>query len=436
MNAIDNRITYSLLCNKILLQYLDAKDKTEFSSTCKFIFQKCSRFRLSVYKFNLCDFVYYTNSIYSWIRSPEEIYNEQLEYINKIINIYRPHLLSLTCIKNANYFILEYFSIQFDCLRSLFLNEFCIPQQTFKNVIDNLPNLHELVLIEIGVALELNNFSPTELKFPKYLTKFTMQYCYQFNCNHTDPVYLTLSGASLENTNRYNFEISNINISRIKYLSWANDYERGINTLNELLANNHKMEKLEVFLDRLNPSSLLLISNNRNLNTLVLSAIENTVLKSYHFPKLPFVKRIELKDVFAPGMESIGLFLRNCPNLEELKFGFYTDNADILLKIIKNFKNLKKLSITHMCLDLLLSAPFPETTVEHLEFTTRDPFRTVFSVFNNLKHLKSVSLNGLFPLYNNYDYTNQLFDGYYYWREIRYSNSVKFWKTKQKLKIL
>jgi hypothetical protein len=318
--------------------------------------------------------------------------------------------------------------MQFIYLRSLYLKEFYIPRQTFKNVLENLDNLYELVLVKIGVSLESNTPTTTELRFPKYLTKFSMQYCYQFNCNYKDPVYTTLSGASLKDEDCYNLEISDTNIHRVKYLSWINSYERGISTLNELLTNNHELEEIEVLLDRVNHSSFSLISNNINLNRLALFSIEYVELKSFYFPKLPYIKRIELKDAYASSLGTVNHLLRNCPNLQELKLGSYTNDNLILLKIIRNLKSLKKLSITNMHWDSLLLVPFPESTIEHLELTTQGPFRAGLSVFNNLKHLKSVSISGLPSCYMDYYYTIQLFDGYSYWREIRYSNSIQFWK--------
>jgi hypothetical protein len=426
MNTSDNNNVYKVLCTKLLLQYLNSKDKKEFSSSCKFIYQKCTKFRLSVYESNFSEFIEYVDIIKKKLNSTEQTDNNELDYINNIITEYKPHLKSLVCLENPNYYILKYFSMDLDSLVSFHLSKLCIPMITFKKIVKNLPNLQVLVLSNIGIALKENGHTSTKFKFPKHLTKLTITTCYQFNCDSISPA--SMGKVNNNYRNGRNLDISNFKINTLKYLNWFSGYKESADSLNELLANNDRLETLEVHLGRLNAISLSIISNNRNLTNLIIFSLRYLLLKYSSFPKLRYIKSLELKSVVISGYESVNRLFENCPNLEEIKYNMMWGNELGLHVNLYRFKKLKKLSIIHNDIVFLLSVPFPDSPVEHLEFTSRTPFRVGFSLFNNLKYLKRITITGLTPNSMNHDYTNQMLDSNHKWTEIKYSDSVQFWK--------
>ncbi|KXN70956.1 hypothetical protein CONCODRAFT_170263 [Conidiobolus coronatus NRRL 28638] len=426
MSNLNNNFVYKLFCSKLLLQYLDDKDKREFSSSCKFIYQNCTKFRLSIYKSEFTEYTDYTSIINLQFESTEQTDDIQLDYINQIITEYKPHLLFLICVKYHNYSILEYFSIHLNSLSSLNLSTMCIPMKSFNNIIKNLPNLQVLALSSIGIGLEEKDLNSTKFEFPKYFKKLTLTYCYQFNCDSSDPV--NMGRVTMNYKNGRNLDISNFTINTLKCLNWVSGYKNGIITLNELLTNNVKLKTLEVHLDRLNANSLSIISNCKNLAKLIIHSSRGIPVVNSSFPKLPFIKSLELKTVTVSGIDSVNQLFQKIPNLEEIKFHEYWRYEYGLHQNMYRFKNLKKLSIVSQNLDFLLSIPLPNSAVEHLEFTCSAPFSVSFSIFNNLKYLKRISINGLSPESMRYDYNDQLLDSNYKWREIKYSNSVQFWK--------
>jgi hypothetical protein len=428
MSNFDNKSVYSLLCSKLVLKYLDTNDKLEFSSSCEYIYQKCTKFRLSVYEFRSYELAEYTSIINTQVESTEQTYNHRLEHIGKIVNRYKPHLMYLNCRDNDGYYILEHFPTKFNCLKSLNMLDNRIPQKSFKNIIKNLPNLQILILRTVGIELEENNLASSEFEFPKYLKKLTVSNCYQFDCNSKDPVNMGVDRVIEANSNNFNLDMSNIVINTVKNLSWSSHFRGSISTLNRLLINNTDLETLKIDLDRLNSYSLSIISKNRNLIKLVISFYSGMRPDSRILPKLPFIKSIELVDISKRQIKYASQILQICPNLEELKYCLFTENRTILHPNIKNYRNLKKLSIFHSNIDLILSIPFPYSTIEHLEFTISTPFKIEFSIFNRLKHLKRISINWVSRESMSYSYGSQSFDSSCNWKEIKYFNSVQFWK--------
>ncbi|KXN70962.1 hypothetical protein CONCODRAFT_70209 [Conidiobolus coronatus NRRL 28638] len=428
MDTLDNKNVYKLLCSKLLLQYLDIKGIREFSSSCKFIYQKCTKFRLSRYIFKFSEFDEYTSIINRKFKSKEQVYSLQLDYINKIIVRHKPHLLYLSFGRITNYYIFEYFSMNFNYLRSLNFLESRIHIKSFKNIIENLPNLQVLALHNVGIGLEENNPASTKFEFPKYLKNLKMSGCYQFNCDSNDHIAMGEDRLISVDIDSFNLDISNITINTIKSLTWDSRYSGGINSLNQLLTNNAELETLEINSDKLVSDTLSIISKNRNLTKLIVYSYITMPLNNSFSHKLLFIKIIEIPVVLDQSIEYVNQLLQNCPNLEELKYRIVTIENVMYLNM-QDSKKLKKLSISHSNIYLLLSVPFPVSTIEYLEFNLSVPFKIKLSMFNNLKHLKRININGTSPEYTNYDYNNQLFDGSYYWREIKYYNSVQFWKV-------
>jgi hypothetical protein len=300
-----------------------------------------------------------------------------------------------------------------------------IPQKIFKAIIENLPNLYELNL-SIGVLLGGNDTKLVELKFPARLEKLIWN-CYQLNCDFDDPSNILPNETPLSNNNRYNLDISNYNIYNIKNLSWYSNYKSNINTLNVLLAKNHKLEVLVVNLDKLNFNSPTIISNNRNLTRLFIICMDNLVLNNSPFPKLLFIRKIELSIISEQRFESINQLLKSCSNLEEVHCYLQPDYSYIFQNILQ-LKNLKRLKICTLTLQYLLSAPFPNSNIEHLEFDIHAPFTGNLRLFGNLKQLKSVKFTGLHKIIKSYYDKSKLFFDHTNWREIEYSNSFQYWK--------
>ncbi|KXN70980.1 hypothetical protein CONCODRAFT_70220 [Conidiobolus coronatus NRRL 28638] len=432
MITVDNKIVYNLFCNKLLLQYLDNKERSEFSSTCKFIFQSCTRFRLSSYRVNSLDFEKSIKDKNVMVKSFKNMCNDQIDYTNIIVTKYKPYIESLVCRYNKNCYVLEHLSISFNYLRSLLLFNMQISKKNFINIIENLPNLYNLLLHQIGINLGKNEQKLVQLKFPNYLKKLVMEHCYQLNRDFEDCNSKESKEVSPYTSNRYSLDMSNLSINSIKHLVWNSNYDGNENSLNELLVNNQKLEKLQLLLNESNFKSLSLISSNRNLTRLIISTIRDISLNSIHIPQLSFIKSIEVIAIFGIEVESINPLLQNCPNLEELKCMLTVGCGNTLCEIIKSNVNLKRLSISLLSSDTLLSTPFPDSSIEHLEFTYPGRFKGNFSALANLKQLKSIKLIGGLKPSKIYDLKSQLHPNGACWRVIEYSNSILYWKIIQK----
>jgi hypothetical protein len=429
MNSIDNKIIYNLFCNNILLQYLEICDKTELSLACKFIFKKCTIFRLSNFSIDSNEFGNSAKHTNVETKLLKDIFDDQIEHANAAIIKYKPHILSLEFINNDKYYILEHLSKNFSYLGSLRLVNMCIPQKNFKNIIENLPNLYNLLLSQIGIALRKHEQKLVKFEFPKRLKKLTMESCYQFNFGSEYSASIGFNQNLTSNSCRNSLDITKFSINSIKHLVWASNYKGNIEVLNALLVNNHKLEKLKLSLNPLNFNSLSLISNSRYLTKMTISAVRDIALNSNYIPKLPFIKYIECI-IFAFGAESVNMLLQSCPNLEELRC-FLTsgpENGNIIRQVIKTNKNLKRLSINDLALEFLLSIPFPESNIEHLEFVYSGHYTGNFNALCNLKKLKSIKITRGSKPSKDYDLKSQLFSNVSCWKEIEYSNSIQFWK--------
>jgi hypothetical protein len=434
MNTLNKKAVYSLLCNRILLKYLDNKDRTKFSSTCKFIFQSCTRFRLSTYNVKSTYFERITKR--KSIKSRENAYNDQIKYANTIITKYKPHLISLVWIRDEYFYILEHcyilehFSYHFGYLRSLHLEKMRIPQKKFKNIIENLPYLCNLVLSQIGIALRKNDQNLVKIEFSVYLKKLKMVMCYQFNCDSEESISVESNYTSFSTINYNCLNMSNYYIKNIRSLLWSSTYRGEIAILNELLVNNQKLEKLQLYTNESYFDPFSIISDNRYLTKLILYNISYKALNENYIPKLPFIKSIEIV-ISDSDVKFANLLFQNCPNLEELYCFFPSrrNNGNTVCHIIKSNKNLKKLIISDNYLDELLSIPFPSSNIEYLEF--RYPFLYTGSLkaLENLKRLKSIKFHERSKPSMDYDLKNQLFSEGACWREIEYSNSIIYWKV-------
>jgi hypothetical protein len=433
MNNIESKIVYNLFCSKILLQYLDSEERSEFSSTCKYIFQGCARFRLSNYRVNSLDFEKTNKDVNTKVKSRENIYNSEMVYTKNIVAKYKPHISSLTCEFNKNYYILEHLVNNFNYLRSLYLFNMRISNKNFKNIIENLSSLCNLLLHQIGIEIGKNDKKLVQLKVPNHLKKLVIEHCYQINRDIEDSKSKEPNEVSRYTSNRYSLDMSNLSINGIKHLVWNNNYEGNENSLNKLLVDNQKLEKLQLLLNESNFNSLSLISSNRNLTRLTISTVHDIALNSIYIPQLSFIRSIELIAIFGFDHESVNPLLQNCPNLEELRCMLTLGCGNAMYEIIKSNKNLKKLCISLLSSDTLLSIPFPDSNIEHLEFSYPGRFKGSFSALANLKQLKSIKLNGGLTPSKVCDLKNQLHPDGTFWRVIEYPKSIIYWKIMQNL---
>ncbi|KXN70954.1 hypothetical protein CONCODRAFT_17227 [Conidiobolus coronatus NRRL 28638] len=430
MSKIDQKLIYNLLCSTDILKYLNICDKTELSSSCKYIYEKCSIIRLENFKFGLMELLeynYITQKEHYW---GHEKYKFKPEYFNTIINKHKDRLLCLTY-SVRDYFIIEYFSLKFTNLKSLCLDYIILPKTTLKGIIKNLPNLRTLLLCGIIAGYSKNDIQVADFKFSKHLKELTWINCTQFELDSTD--YLSINqhgfGSDFENENTLDLSLNSVNT--LEYLDWQRLNDDNIQLFNETIFNNPRLTNLKADLICLNSNSFNLISRSPNLTKLTISMYgESVELDSSILCKLPNIKTLELYTTLENVLDSIDLLVSSCPNLEELKLPYYEEFEHNINDILKNFANLKILSINvYSVFPSTLGSILPESNLEKLEIYSIDPLKFDFNTFINMKKLKYINNTHKDYNYNEYDEISE-YENLKGWRVISYPESTQYWKTK------
>jgi hypothetical protein len=431
MNKIDNKIIFSIICNKELFQYLNNSDKASLSSTCKYIYNTSSRLRLSRLNFNIADLASFTQIIDYNNRSQNEIAKNQFEYLDNLIKKYRNYLLKLSTFQNANYYILEYFSIQFNVLTQLCLKSIIIPRETFKKMVENLHMLRELYISDLILSYPKND-PLTKIRFSKYLNKLTWFNVVNFEAHVKDPYQLSM----LKHHNRFNhFSIidNSVNsISSLKFLDWQCDHQNGIPMLIEILINNSNLISLYLSSSSLNSRIISLISTKKSLSILSISHMCNVNLLSFlKFVKLQFIKEIDIHSIQPNFNTTCNKLIDSCPNLEILRYSPLPGLESHLFKIISNLGKLKVLYIYLQYINKyskLLKTKFPSSNLEHIIILSSHPLTVDPNIFTRSKGLKSIKILFYPHQSQNFDANKAHYDSFSNWRVIYYPSSVYCWK--------
>ncbi|KXN70971.1 hypothetical protein CONCODRAFT_17238 [Conidiobolus coronatus NRRL 28638] len=388
MDKIDRAFLVNVFCNRDLIQYLSNKDKCELSSACKQFYQSYTKWRLQSYTFTTFKLIQLANILELGDNSENGVYNSQLITLNTIIDKHKKHILQLTSVHNINYFIVEYFSINFTYLTKLRLYQIALPMDSLQNIFKNLPKLRSLTLERVMLAYCKLEDQDNEIQLPKLLTSFNYDNCRQFVCDIKEPADL-YQNASSQFNNLPNMRFDCSSIGMLKSLSWVNRSQNDTSIINQLLANNFQLEKFEAPLQCLNSNSLSLIANNQNLNTFSLSNNLTAVNFTYYkFINLPYIKAINLQ------IEKLKLF---CIKLEYESRTF-------------------------------LSQPLPESSLECLQLQVLDPYDVNFQAFVNLKNLKTVKITLRSNILPNHDSLKSYYAGFKGWRLLLNQSTINLWK--------
>jgi hypothetical protein len=425
---IEIKTAYNILSNSDIIQYLYTNDKIELSSTCKYIYKKLTRFRLEKFRFNSKDFQNYIENTQKGIYFSDNSYELVLSYYDEIVGIYKNHLLSLT-FECVDFLLLNYFSLKFTNLTSLWLHNIILPKTNLINIIENGNYLTHLTLwgIEAGYC-KVDKINPC-IKFSKYLRGLLWENCKQFEVDSTDLISFKKHGYASRFSNSSILDISLNMVDTLKSLDWYQFDPSGSQLLNETIVNNQRLSHLSISLYTLNLINLNYLSSNSVLTKLTIydygKEIEINQSRLINFPN---IKVLEIPDFFQVLAPSVNLIIESFPNLEKLKMFYINDCDDYFINYVKKLKNLKTLT-------LVMVKRFPpflynmefESNLEHIEILTYKPIIIYFSKIINMQKLKLITnsctksnregWNGI-PTYKD-------LKG---WRAVKYHRSIKYWK--------
>ncbi|KXN70973.1 hypothetical protein CONCODRAFT_6421 [Conidiobolus coronatus NRRL 28638] len=336
-----------------------------------------------------------------------EDYELKLEYFDTIINRYKNQLQSLTY-GGWDYFLIEYFSIKFNNLNSLFLDYTIIPKIVLKNIINNLPNLHSLSLSNIIAAYSKNDPQIDDFKYSKSLKKLIWSSSSQFELDSTD--YLSMKRhrhtPRFENLGILDLSLNLVNT--LKHLNWYPLATDDRQLFNKIIAKNSGLISLATTLNSFNSESFNYISSNLNLKKLSISfSGDPVILNQSQLPKFPNIKTLEFYHRFGNNTRSIDLLIESCSNLEELKLSYFADFDKYIIRYFKNLKSLKVLTINSNDYTLsILDSILPESNLEQMTIESNYPVK--------LLHKDEVP-----------DY-QELKD----WRMVSHHMSTHYWKIK------
>jgi hypothetical protein len=428
MDKIDSKIVYDLFCNKDLLNYLNTNEKEELTSACKFIYKKSNRFRLEKLHFASADLNKFITSIKDRSLSQQEVFALAAEYIENIIDKYKPYLSNLSCSGYDNNFA-EIFAKEFVNLNSLVFDCITITNKNFINIINNLPHLNSLTLWNIMLAYSKKDEKLDRLNFSRKLHNLEWMYCYQFECDVEGPMNINNYRESLPLSNFTFMDVLLDTITSLKSLTWYNTDEKGIEILSTLVANNKKLSKLSAPLQTLNAQTFKNISNSINLKKLILLYAEDEIrLTIDQLVDLPHIKTLEIHFSYGEYIQALAPLIQSCANLEELRYFAFPRCETNLLNHISSLPKLKRLFInTTRHIPTFLSSTLPESSIEHLELRSYYPIAINFDFFNNWKKLKYIKNVLVIPILEDLEYSSgseDLKD----WRMFNYSNSIQYWK--------
>jgi hypothetical protein len=428
MDKIDRKIVYNLLINNDILKYFNTDEKREFSSCCRFIYEKCSGVRLKNLIFGDEEFQAYINNTQKGLYWGHANYELKLDYFDNIFNIYKNRLQSLTY-GGWDYFLIEYFSQKFTNLNSLFLEYIIVPKTTLKSVINNLPNLCSLSLSNIIVAYSKSD-QFADFKFSKNLNGLKWGSCSQFELDSTD--YLSMKQhkhtPKFENMNALDLSWDLVNT--LKHLDWHSLAADDIQLFNRIIARNPGLISLTATLSSFNSESFDIISSNLNLKKLSVSLSGYPVtLNRSQLPKLPNIKTLEFYQIVGDNMRSIDLLVESCLNLKKLKLGYFADSDKYITRYFKILKNLKVLTIDSNDYKLsFLEYIIPESSLEQLIIKSNYPIKFNFKNFINLKSFRCINnVHKPYKIYHNKDEVPD-YEELKGWRMIAHNISTHYWK--------
>jgi hypothetical protein len=430
MTKIDKNLIYNLLCGKDILKYLCVKEKSELSSSCKYIYNKCSIIRLQNLDFGVIHYQSYIYNTQKGVYWGQDNYQLKLDYFKDMVDKYKEKLLSLNY-GYSDYFLIEHFSLKFKNLTSFCLYYITIPIFNLKNIIKNLENLHTLSFIGLIVPYSKNDYQVDDFKFSKCLKELTWGYCSQFELDNTDYLSINRHSRTPVYTNESILDISLSMVTTLKYLEWRIDAPGENQLFNETIANNPGLIKITAALHCFDSDSFKHISSSKNLTKLTFSSNGNPLIfNSPMFPKLSNIKTLDFLFTYGDVAVSIDLLITNCPNLEELKFHYFNNCDEFLITYIKNIVNLKALCIDsdediHLFLDSIL----PESNLQQLKINSYYPVIFNFNNFINMQNLKFISNS--YRLYSLVD-KNKIYkhEGLNDWKVVNYPTSIQYWKIK------
>lgn len=429
MIKINQKLIYNLLIRADILMYLNTYDKTELSSCCKYIYEKCTIIRLKNFKFGGIELQKYINNNRKEYYSGHKNYEYNLEYFDSIVNKRKHHLLCLTY-SAKDYFLIEYFSLKFTNLSSLCLDYIVFPKNNLKNIIKSLQNLRSLILCSITTGYSKNDIEVTDFKFSKYLRELVWVNCSQFESDSIE--YSTIKhyrfGSHIEGKDILDLSLNLVN--NLKYLDWQQLDTDSSQLFNETIVNNPRLTTLIATLSCFNSDSFKLISTSSNLTKLVISIYgESIELDSSTLPKLPNIKNLEFYTTLDV-LDTIDLLISICPNLEDIKLPYYEGFEQNTNYYLNSLENLKILTINVFGIfPSTLGSTLPESNLEKLKIYSARPLKLNFSTFINMKKLKCViNIHTL----NTRNKTNKLpeYEDLMNWRMITYPTSIIYWKIK------
>jgi hypothetical protein len=425
MDKLDRKLIYNLLSSYDILKYLHTNGKQELSSGCKFIYEKCTRVRLENLNFGTSQYRACINKSHMGGSWGDDNYKLKQEYFDSVVNEYKNHILYFVYYER-DYFLLEYFSLNFTNLYSLSLNYILLPKNTLKNIIKNLPNLRSLFLNDVLAYYSKNDSITTDFKFSNHLKKLTLSNISQLEIENTEYLSIKQYNHSPRFQNSEILDISLNLVNTLKHLDWHSLATDNSQLFNEIITNNSDLTSIKATSKSLNLNSLNHISNSPNLTKF--SIIFNgplVDLTSEHLPKLPNIKNLLFYQTHGQNQTPINLLIENCENLEELKLGNVYDFKVHLKYYIKNLTCLKIYTIDinsfpHQILDTIL----PEPSLEQLKIISKYPIKLDFRCFDNIKKLKFICNNYLkVSEVPNYENLNS-------WKMISYPQSIKYYRIK------
>ncbi|KXN70952.1 hypothetical protein CONCODRAFT_17225 [Conidiobolus coronatus NRRL 28638] len=430
MTKIDSKLIYNLLISNNILEYLNISEKKEFSSCCKFIYEKCTGIRLKNLKFCGLEFQAYVDNTQKGKNWGHESYKLKVEYFETIINK-RKNILTSLVYGGSDYLLIEHFSLKFVNLNSLLLDYITIPKNILKNIIKNLVNLRSLLLWGISVAYSKNDFQVSDFKFSKYLRELRWDTCKQLELDSTDYLKILKYRSIRRSARESILDISLNLINSLNYLDWQPMGSDDNQIFNEIITNNPGLTTLSSTLNCFNSASFKYISTNSNLTKLIISNCGDFLsLNSIHLCKLPNIKILEFQEILGEISDSLDLLIENCPNLEELKLPYFYECDQYIINYINNLTKLKVLTININDYTLsFLDSVLLQSNLEKLEIDSISPIKFNFNNFANMKNLKHIN-NMHMHIKSNSKYQIPEYEELNDWRMISYPTSTQYWKIK------
>jgi hypothetical protein len=425
----ETKAVYNILSDSDIIRYLNIKDKIELSSTCKYINKKLAQFRLQKLWFNSRDFQKYIDNTQRGIYWTNESYELKLDYFETNFVDYKRHLLKLTY-GGIDYFLLEYFSLNFINLTSLWLDYIILPKKVLIKVIENASNLVHLTLWGIEVAYSKIDNITSGVKFSKYLTELKWENCNQFELDSTDLVSFKEHALAPRFSNSDILDISLNIVDTLKSLYWCHLNPKSTDLFNETILNNPGLTHLTISLYNLSLINLNQLANSPVLTKLTIyDSGEAITSDSNRLINFPNIKTLEFPYFFEEVVPSVNLLIENCPNLEKLKMFSIDSCDDYFFNYIKNFKHLKVLTIIAVKhFPSFLYNSTPQSNLEHLEIYTQKPNTIYFNNFINMPKLKLIKNSCSDYNLENWKGTPN-YEDFKGWRMIKYPGSISYWKV-------